>query len=177
MDLHPGRLGSGAQSFDRVARAAVSANDALLLRFGENVHDAFVAIGPVAFREAMHEANVEVICAELAAKALEIRARGGGVARPGLSEDGDVIPRNMLESFGNVGMAAVGVGRIEEAQAVVIAVTEKVGKTLDAERGLVRMMTRANGSSAHGKTAGLDAGLAERNSVGRVKFSRKGLEG
>ncbi len=39
IDIDPGRFGGGAESFDAMARAAVSANDALLFGFGENVHD------------------------------------------------------------------------------------------------------------------------------------------
>src|SRR5271157_5042789 len=149
MDFHPGRLGSGAQSFDGVARAAVSADDALLFRFGENIHDAFVAIGPVAFREAVHEADVEVVRAELAAETFEIGASGGSVACPGFGENGDFVARNVLKSFSHVRVAAVGVGGIEEAEALVIAVKKKIGKPLDAKRGLMRMMANANGASAH----------------------------
>src|ERR1700716_1465298 len=72
IDIDPGRFGGGAERFDAMARTAVSANDAFLFGIGENVHDAFVAFGPVAFGEAMHEADVDVIGAELAAKTVEV---------------------------------------------------------------------------------------------------------
>jgi len=55
IDIDPGRLGGSAEGFDAVARAAVSANDALFFGFGEDIHNAFVALGPVAFGEAVHE--------------------------------------------------------------------------------------------------------------------------
>src|SRR6267143_387994 len=173
IDIDPRRFGGGAESFDAMARAAVSANDALLFGFGENVHDAVVALGPVAFGEAMHEADVEVIGAELAAKTVEIGASGGGVARPGFGEYDDFIALDVLERFGNVRMAAVGIGGIEEAQAVVVSVKEQVRETFDTERGLVRMMTAANGAGTHGETAGLDARFAEGHSVCGADLARE----
>ena len=68
MDFDPGGFGGGTQSFDRVARATVGADDALFLGFGEHVHHAFVAIRPVALGEAVHKADVDVIGAQLAAE-------------------------------------------------------------------------------------------------------------
>src|SRR6267143_4461787 len=165
MDLAPGRFSGGAKRFDAVARTAVSANDAFFLGFGENIHDAFVAVGPIAFGEAVHEADVDVIGAEFAAEAVEIGASRGGVARPGLGEHGDFVAGNVLQRFGDVRVAAVGVGGIEEAQAVVVAIEKQAGEAFDAEGSLVRMMTAANGAGAHSQAASLDAGLAESHSV------------
>ena len=54
VDFDPGRIGGGAQSFDGMARTAVSSDDPLFFGFGENVHHAFVTIGPVGLREAVH---------------------------------------------------------------------------------------------------------------------------
>src|SRR5260370_1244522 len=61
---------------------SIDANDALLFGFGENVHDAFVALGPITFGEAMHEAHVYIIGAELAAECIAIGAGGSGGASP-----------------------------------------------------------------------------------------------
>src|SRR5258708_23635341 len=61
IDIDPGRFGGGAERFDAMARTAVSSNDALLFGFGENVHDAFVALSPIPFGQAMHDADVDVI--------------------------------------------------------------------------------------------------------------------
>ncbi len=121
----------------------MGADDALFLGFGENVHDTFEALRPVAFREAVHEADVDVIGAEFSAEAVKIGAGRGGVACPGLGEDGDFVARDMLEGFRDVGMATVGVRRIEEAQALIVTVEEKAGEAVDAERGLMRMMADA----------------------------------
>src|SRR2546422_6431892 len=84
MDFYPERFRGSAKRFDAVARTTVSADDALFFGFGENIHDAFVALGPIAFAEAVHKADVDVIGAEFAAEAVEIRTSGDGVARPGL---------------------------------------------------------------------------------------------
>ena len=45
-------------------------------------------------------------------------ARAVGIARPGLGEDRDFVAWYVFESFGYMGMASVGVGGIEEAEAV-----------------------------------------------------------
>ncbi len=173
IDIDPGRFGGGAERFDAVARAAMSANDALFFGFGENVHDAFVALGPIAFGEAVHEADVDVIGAELAAKTVEIGASGGGVARPRFGEHGDCIARDVLQGFGNVRVTAVRIGGIEEAQTMIIAIEEQVGEAFNAEGSLVGMMTAADGSGAHGEAAGLDVSLTEGHSVGGAELARE----
>ena len=47
----------------------------------------------------------------------------------------------MAQRVGDMGMAAVGIGGIEEAQAMIVAVKEKIGQTLDAERALMRCVS------------------------------------
>ena len=76
----------------------------------------------------------------------------------------------MLESFGDVRVASVGVGGIEEAQAVVVSVEQEIGEAFDAESGLMRVMSGADCAGAHGEAAGLDAGAAESDRVGGGKF-------
>src|ERR1700741_5346272 len=55
MNFDPGRFSGGTERFDAVAGAAMSANDALFFGFRENTHHALVAVGPIAFGEAIHE--------------------------------------------------------------------------------------------------------------------------
>src|SRR4029077_7486667 len=73
-------------------------------------------------------------------------------------------------------MAAVGVGGIEEAEAVFVAVEKQAGEALEAKRCLTRMVADADGAGAHGEPAGLDAGFAERDSVGRRELAGEGGE-
>src|SRR5256885_10254344 len=148
-----------------MAGAAVSADDSFFLGFGENVHHALIALRPVALGEAVHQANVEIIGAKFAAETIEVGASGGGIACPRLRENSDFVAGHMLEGFSDMRMAAVGIGRIKKAQAVVVAVQEKFGETFDTERGLVGMMSGAHRAGAHGETAGLNAGLADRDRV------------
>ena len=67
-----GDLAAARKRFDAVAGAAMSADNALLLGFGEHVHHSAVALRPVSFGQAMHQANVDVIGAEFLAKAIEV---------------------------------------------------------------------------------------------------------
>jgi hypothetical protein len=82
----------------------------------------------------------------------------------------------MLEGFGDVRMAAVAIGGIEEAEAVLVAIQKKLGEALDAESSLMRMMAGADGACAHGEATGLDAGLAQSDGIRRAEFAREGLE-
>jgi hypothetical protein len=82
----------------------------------------------------------------------------------------------MLEGFGDVRMAAVAIGGIEEAEAVLVAIQKKLGEALDAESSLMRMMAGADGARAHGEATGLDTGLPQSDVVRRAKLARKGLE-
>ena len=61
VDLDPRRCSGSAECADAVAGDAVRANDALLLGFGEDVHDAAVACGPVGFGDAVDEDDVDVV--------------------------------------------------------------------------------------------------------------------
>ena len=86
IDFDPRGSGGRAQGLDGVAGDTVGADDALLFGFGEDVHDAAVARGPVAFGDAVNENDVDVVGAELAAEAIEVGADSGGVAGVGLGE-------------------------------------------------------------------------------------------
>src|ERR1700733_7322235 len=173
IDFDPGGFRGGAQSFDAVAGAAVSADDSLLLGFGENVHDAAVALGPIRVGEAVRETDIEIVGAELAAEAIEIGAGGDGIAGPGFREHGDFVARDVLERFGDVRMASVGIGGVEEAEAMIVAVEEKIGEPFNAERSLVGMMAGADRAGAHGEPTGLDAGAAEGDGIGGGEFGGK----
>src|SRR6266849_3751472 len=131
MNFDPQRLRGGAKRFDAVTGAAVRADDALFFGFGQDIHHAAVAIGPVALGEAVHEADVDVIDAEFAAKAIEIGTSGGRVTGPGFGEDGDFVTGDVFEGFGDMGVAAVRISGVEEAQAVVVAIEEQVGEAFD----------------------------------------------
>ena len=58
----------------------------------------------------MHQAHVNVVGAQFAAEAVEVSARPGRVASPGLGEYGDLVAGHVLERLGDMRMAAVGVG-------------------------------------------------------------------
>src|SRR5436305_11696646 len=59
--VYPRRLRRGAQRFDAVAGAAMGADNSLLLRVGEDVHHAAVAVGPVTLCKAMHQRDIDVV--------------------------------------------------------------------------------------------------------------------
>ena len=93
----------------------MGSNNSFLLGFGEHIHGSAEVIGPVRFRHAMHETDIEIVRPEFFAKAIEIGPHAIGVACPGLGQDRYFVPRHMLERFSNVRMASVGVSGIEEA--------------------------------------------------------------
>ncbi len=136
----------------------------------EHVHDRLVAAGPVAFGEAVHQANVQVIDSQFAAETVEVGASRLGLACPSFREEGYFVAMNVLERFPDVGMTSIGIRGIEEEQALVIAVEQQAGKPLNAEPRLMRAVADADGAGSHGEAAGLDAGFAENNGVGGVEL-------
>ncbi len=115
----------------------MSANNAFFLGFGEDIHHAFEALSPITLCKAMHQADIDMIGAKLAAEAIEVGTGGGSVAGPGFGKNGDFVAGDVLEGFRNVRVAAVRIGGVEEAQAMVVAVEEQVGEPLKAESSLV----------------------------------------
>jgi hypothetical protein len=160
-----------------MARAAVGADDALMFGFFENIHDRAKTRGPVGFGEAMHQEQIDVVDAEFAAKAVNVRAHFFGFARPGFGEDGHFAAVHVLESFADVWMAAVRIGSVEETQALVVAIQEQTREAIDAESALVRGMPGADGAGAHRQATGDDAGAAERDRISGGNFSSYGGEG
>ena len=67
-------------------------------------------------------------------------------------------------------MTSVGIGGVEEAEALIVAIEKKIGESFDAERGLIGMMAGAYRTGAHGEAAGFDAGAAEGDGVGSGEF-------
>ena len=132
MDFDPRRFCGGAERFNAVAGATMGPDDALLLGFGEDVHDAFVAVGPIAIGKAVHQANINIVGTKFAAKAVNIGASGGWVARPGLGKYGNFVARHVFERFGDMRVASIGIGGVEKAKAMIVAVEKQVGEAFDA---------------------------------------------
>ncbi len=100
-----------------------------------------------------------------------------GIADIGFGHDDDLVARELFEGPGHVGMAAVGVGGVEEAQAVVmVAVEQKPGEGIVAEADLVGGAAKADGAGSHGQTRGADTGLAEGDLVLGGDLLRKRFE-
>src|SRR5438552_4759687 len=135
-----------------MARTAVRANDAFVLGFFEDIHDGTIARGPIALGEAVHKEDVDIFGAEFATKAVEVGAHAVGVTRPRFGKHGYFAAVDVLERFGNVRMAAVGIGGIEKEEAVVVAIEEQFRQAADTEIGLVRMMADADSASTHSET-------------------------
>ena len=178
IDFDPGGLGCGTEGSEAVAGDAVGADDALVFGFGEVVHDAAIAGGPVGLGDAVDEDYVDVVDTQFAAEAIEIAPDAGWVAVVGLGHDDDFIAGELFDRGGYVGMAAVGVGGVEEAEAVLVeAVDEEAREGAHTETGLIGGSAEAYGAGAHGETAGADAGLAEDDLVVGVEFTGGGVEG
>ena len=113
--LNPGRVRRVAQRPDRVAGAAVGADDALLLGLGERVHRSRIFLRPAVLGQAVHHEYVDVIGVQFFPKAVDVGPHAGGVPRPGLGHDGHLVARDVLQSLGSVRVAAIGIGQIKEA--------------------------------------------------------------
>src|SRR5436853_6997449 len=98
-----------------MTRAPMGPDNPLLLGFGEYVHYAAITLRPVRLRQAMHEADIDVVGSEFLAEAVEISAGGSSVTGPGFGQDRDFIPCHVFEVFADMRRAAVRIGRGEKA--------------------------------------------------------------
>src|SRR5260370_14470652 len=110
INFHPGRFSCRPQRLDAVTRTPVRADGPLLLGFRENIHDASVSLGPITFGQAVHQTHVNVVGAQFAAEALQVNARPGRVACPGLGEDSNLVAGTVLERLSHMWLAAVSIG-------------------------------------------------------------------
>ena len=118
----------------------------------------------------MHKADVEVIGAQFAAETVEIGAGCSWITGPSFCEYSDFVALHVFERLSDVRMASIGIGGVEETEAAIVSVEKEIRETLDAERGLIGMMTRAYGACAHGEAAGLDACAAESDGISGGEF-------
>jgi hypothetical protein len=162
IDIDPRRGGSSAQGLKAVAGDAVGSNNALLLGFGEDVHDTAIPRSPVPLGDAVDEDNVDMVDAQLSPETVKVGTDAGRISSVGLGEDGDLVARELLQGCGDVRMAAIRVRRIEEAQTIFVeAVEEKVGERRGAQPGLVGAAPEADCAGSHGQAAGTNAGMPE----------------
>src|SRR5580700_11605610 len=171
IDLHPRRLRRRTQRLNAVARAPMRPNNPLLLRLREHVHHSSKTLRPIGFGDAMHQADIEIIDSQFAPKAVKVSARTRGIAPPGLCQDCDFISRHVLKRLGYMRMASIRISGVEESQPVIVAVEQKIGESLHAERGLVRMMTGTNRARAHRQPARPNSRAAKRDGVGSRKLT------
>ena len=119
---------------------------ALFLRFRKNVHHSTIALRPVALRQAMHKANVQIVGAKLfASQVVRARAVFGSRAHVFVSTH-NLVARNLLQRFSHMRMTPICIRRIEESQAVVISIQKQPGKALEPELRLVRTTAEADRS-------------------------------
>ena len=78
------RLGRRSQCLNAVTGAAMRPDHALLLRFRQHIHHAPVALGPITFSQAMHQAHVDVIHPQFFAEPVKICPRRLRITSPGL---------------------------------------------------------------------------------------------
>ena len=151
-----------------MAARAVGADDLLFLGLHQVLHRALVLGRPAVLGHAVEQHDVDVVDAQFHAIALEVAARVGDVGRVGLGLDDVLVAGHALEGFAQIGVRAVLVGDVEEADALVERVADDPGETLDAQPGLVARLARADAAGSHADQRDLDAGLAQRDLVGRT---------
>ena len=139
----------------------------------ENVHDSTVALGPIAFREAVHQADIDVVGTQFFAKAVEIGAGLDRIARPRFCENRDLVAGEVLERLRHMRMAAIGVGSVEKTQAIVMAIEQQIGQAFHAQSGLVRVMSAADCAGPHRETTSGDSGFAQHHCVCRGELARQ----
>jgi len=125
----------------------------------------------------MHQANVEIVDSKFTAEAIEISPRSRRIACPSFSQHSDFVAGHVFKRLGDMRMAAISIGRINETQPMIVAIEQQIRESLHPKRGLIGMMPRPNGAGSHRQPAGLDASAAESNDVGSRKLRPGSLLG
>src|SRR5580698_10404784 len=156
-----------------MTRTAMRANDPFFLRLRKHVHHASEALRPIAFSQTMHQADVDVVDAELAPEAVKILPRRLRSARKSLGQHRNLVARHMLQRLDNMRMTPISIRRIKKSQPVIVAIQQEIRQPLHAQRGLIGMMTGSDSARAHGETAGADSSLAQLHGIEGVDFLRQ----
>ena len=163
-----GFLADGAQRVHAVAARAMGADDLFFLGLHQVFHRPCVLGRPVLLAHAVQQHDVDVVDAQLQPIALEVAAGVGDVGRVGLGLDDVLVAGNALERLAQIDVRAVLVGDVEEPNALVERMADDLGEFLDAQAGLVARLARADAAGSHADQRDLDAGLAQRDLVGRA---------
>ena len=74
----------------------------------------------------------------------------------GLGLDHVLLARNALESLAQIGVRAVLIGDVEEADSLVDRMADDLGESLDAQAGLVAGLSRTHAAGSHPDEGDLD---------------------
>src|SRR5947208_16067518 len=121
----------------------------------------------------MHQHDIDVVSAQFFAEAVQIGAHGGRVACPRFRKHSDFVALHMFDSFSNMRMTSIGIGRIKKPQAMVVSVQQQIGKPLYPERSLVRMMADTDGTGSHCQATGANTRAPERHRISCAEFLSK----
>ena len=161
-------LGRNVQWVHAMAARAVGTDDLLFLGFHQVFHRALVLGRPPGLLHAVQENDVDVVDTQLEAIALEVALGVGHIGRVRLGLDHVLIAGNALQGFAKIDVRAVLIGDVEEPNAVIQGVADDPREFLDAEPGLVAGLSAADAAGTHADERNLDAGLAQRDHIGRA---------
>ena len=165
IDLHPVARGGRLQRLEVVAGAADGPDEALRLEIAKHVHGTLHGLGPLRISDAVQEDDVEVVRAELAQEALDVGANLVGRATHRLGGYGHRLASDLPQRRSHVRMGAVHVGRVPEADAVLVGEAQQVGKALDAEVALVGAMLPARSARSEAEARGRYTGQTQVDDV------------
>ena len=130
--------------------------------------DPWFSRGPARFLHAVQENDVDVVDAQLQAVALEVALGVGEIGRVRLGLDDVLIAGNALSRPREDRRASRTDRRRRRTGRHGRGVADHPGKFLDPQPGLVAGLAAADAAGAHSDQRDLDAGLAQRDHVGRA---------
>ena len=167
-----------------MAGNTVGANDAFVFKVCENVHLLAQFFGPFGGLDAVQQDQIDVIGSQFPEKSLNDDVRvwplffgNAAGTPPDFADDHVIIARNAFERRQQVRMGAVEVGKVEDADAAVIASFDQFLEFLFAKPRLVRLAIAAMGASAQANAAEFQFGLSELNPLVRFVQARFGFRG
>ena len=130
--------------------------------------DPWFSAGQPVFCMQCKQNDVDVVDTQLQAVPFEVAPGVGEIGRVRLGLDHVLVAGNALQGLAQIDVRAVLIGNVEEPDAMVEGVADDPGEFLDPEPGLVAGLAAADAAGAHADQRDLDAGLAQRDRVGRA---------
>ncbi len=151
---------------------ADSFHNTVLLGLCQTVHIKLTGFRPVAFRHAVQQKDIKIVCTSFLAETVKCFADRltffrPFFVRPHLRHQGEFLAGQLFQGFSDKWLRTVHIGHVEETNTAFITVTGHLHKVIQSEPGLVGLVIPAFRPGSHSYTGDFQSGLSQFHPVNR----------